>query len=664
MLQPEELLFRGRTVIRFFTRQPKRLLLISLLTLLAVALLDGCSRDQTEGWESLWREDWQQVGCGLLWEMGVPADQRQVQARSGQILRANLVNPGQQPEVVRLTGPGVDLSWTVASRKAQPVAVALEQAGSYSFAAAPGVVCGSPRLGRPLSEPRLVVLIVVDTLRNDHVNQELMPGVTAAFAGGRRWLDTSAAASWTLPSMVSLFTSRPVLDLSTPEGDVIGIPDSLATWPQALAAAGFSGAAVVANYTVHVHNSFGRGFASYWVPSGRGSANHPDASWVVEQASKWLAAHAGEDGFIFLHLMDPHEPYRDHSGQGQQGPLLTELAERDTTAGEAALMRRLYTGEVSHVDQALAPFLAELPEHAVVAFTADHGESLGEHGCWGHGPSLFQTEVAVPLMLRGPGVPAGEVAEPVQLVDLAPTLLDLVGIEPGPDQLGRSLLRGGSDLPIVSTTFATGPMIWSWRQGSDKALLRMAAQPGLGSEAHSKFIAGNPQPPGAYLFDLDQDPQELQPQPLAGEMLASTGQVFARTAGGMVPGLQLMVWGSRQRVEIEVGLEQELEVIQAWAGGPVGFEQDSTGIRLSCDPGFPICAVACAAEQLTRVQPLPGQVTWQGVTAGEEQAIESLLPPLPLQIGSAAIWWNPRRQRISSSFDATLEKLRSLGYVE
>jgi arylsulfatase A-like enzyme len=630
-----------------------------------MVLLDGCMRDRTDGWAPLWQEDWQQVGCGLLWEIGVPADQRQVEARSGQLLRTTLVNPGLQPQVVHLTGPGVDLSWTVGQGQTEPLEVAVEQGGTYRFAAGPDLVLGSPRLGRPLSEPRLVVLILVDTLRNDHVNHELMPGVTAAFAGGRRWLDTSATASWTLPSMVSLFTSRPVLDLSTPEGDVIGIPDGLATWPQALTAAGFSGAAVVANYTIHVHNSFGCGFASYWVPSGRGSDDHPDASWVVEQAHSWLAAHDGEDSFLFLHLMDPHEPYRDHSGLGQQGPLLNELAERDATADEAALMRRLYAGEVRHVDQVLAPFLAELPEQAVVALTADHGESLGEHGCWGHGPSLYQTEVAVPLMLRGPGVPVGEVSEPAQLIDLAPTLLDLVGVEPHPDQLGRSLLVGGSDLPIVSATFSTGPLIWSWRHGSDKALLRMAAQSGLGSEARSKFIAGNPQPPGAYLYDLDQDPQELRPQALAGEMLALTGQVFASSAGSMVPGLQLMVWGSPEPVEVVVELEQKLEVVQAWAGSPISFAQDRTGIRLSCDrQGFPVCAVACTAEQLTWVRPLPGPLSWQGVTTGERQPIESLQPPPPIEVGRAAVWWNPERRRITSSFDATIDKLRSLGYVE
>ena len=73
------------------------------------------------------------------------------------------------------------------------------------------------------------------------------------------------------------------------------------------------------------------------------------------------------------------------------------------------------------MDRALAPFIDELPTPVVVAFTSDHGEALGEHGAWGHGLNLYQEAVQVPLMIRGPGVPAREVREPAQLLSLAPT---------------------------------------------------------------------------------------------------------------------------------------------------------------------------------------------------------------------------------------------------
>jgi hypothetical protein len=643
-----------------------------LLLLLALGVLIpglACSNSEP-GWQRLCHDEWQWVQLGMHWQMGVPADSFRLSAEPGDRLRATLVNPGQKPALAGLTGPGAGYSWQVASGGTRQLDLGFEQGGTFTFRAGPELMLCSPRRGRPLAEPRLVVLIVVDTLRDDHVNRELMPGVIEAFAGGRRWRDTSAAATWTLPSLASLFTSRPVLDLSTPAGDLIGIPGGLESWPQTLADAGFSGAAVVANYSVHVANGFGLGFASYWVPSGRGSADHPDAARVVEHARSWLAAHRGEDSFLYLHFMDPHEPYRDHSGdQAAELPLLSELASgrQQPSAAVTALMQHRYAGEVRHVDQVLAPFLAELPASAIVALTADHGESLGEHGCWGHGPSLFQTEVAVPLLLRGPGVPPGEVAEPVQLLDLVPTLLALAGIEPGPDLLGRSLLHGGSELPIVSATFSSGPLIWAWRQGSNKVVLRMAEQPGLGSEARTRFIPGNPQAPGAYQYQLADDPQELQPQIPAGELLAGAGRAFVDTAGQMVPGLQLMVWGGPDLadgdggIEVDVEIDGGFEVIQAWSSGPISFVHQDGIARIACAQAFPICAVAGTTGREILVRPLPGSLSWSIDTA--RQPLGNLKPPGNLVAGQAMIWWNPERRRVVGAFNETVEKLRALGYL-
>jgi hypothetical protein len=89
--------------------------------------------------------------------------------------------------------------------------------GQYSVSIPRSAVMGSPRIGVPLDAPRLLVLVVVDTLRDDHVDPQRMPGVVSAFAAGRRWRETMANCSWTLPSVASLFTSRQVLDLTLPE---------------------------------------------------------------------------------------------------------------------------------------------------------------------------------------------------------------------------------------------------------------------------------------------------------------------------------------------------------------------------------------------------------------------------------------------------------------
>ena len=92
------------------------------------------------------------------------------------------------------------------------------------------------------------------------------------------------------------------------------------------------------------------------------------------------------------------------------------MRQREATAEEDALLQQLYTGEVEHVDRALAPFIDELPTPVVVAFTSDHGEALSEHGAWGHGLNLYQEAVhthdsrSQRASTRGSG--AGSVAQP------------------------------------------------------------------------------------------------------------------------------------------------------------------------------------------------------------------------------------------------------------
>jgi len=637
--------------------------LSAVLLVIASCSCGGASPEPS--WHWLWRSQWQQVHVAERWEMGLPADGRAIVAERGQLFRATLLNPGGEPLEARLSGPGLRQAWSVPPGAAVPVEAVLARRGAFSLSAGPGLMLGSPRLGRSLVAPRLVVLVVVDTLRDDSVNPTLTPGILSAFAGGLRFRDTSANCSWTLPSMASLFTSRPVLDLTTPEGDLLGVPEGLLTWASQLESSGFMGAAVVANYTVHVRNGFGQGFATYLVPDGHGSAQHPDAAWVVSEASRWLEHHAGEDAFLYLHLMDPHEPYRDHSGAGRQPPRLAPLAARQrfATAAETALLRELYAGEVRHVDAVLSPFLAGLPANAVVAFTADHGELLGEHACWGHGPTLFQEAVAVPLLLRGPGVEPGTVSTPVQLLDLTPTLLELAGCPADGQMLGRSLLAGGSAEPAVSATFSAGPLRWSWRSGRHKALVHLAAQPGLGPADRNSYAEAEPLPAGAWVFDLHADPGEEHAQPLEGELLTASGRAFAETTGRMVPGLQVMLWGFHGPAELAVHVDDGAQLAQAWGAAPLELDHDGGELRLRCASSFPVCGFAASTDPARGVRPLAGTAPWLSVAGDQPLAAESLNRPPFVPPGSAALWWNPPRDRTVQAHRETVEKLRALGYL-
>jgi hypothetical protein len=437
-----------------------------VLIVLSAAATVACGESKG-GWQRLWTDRWEWHHHSSDWVRGVSGSELQLEVtESGARLRSEIVGLGPTPAVIEVAGRA---AFTL--RVAPGERIFLDtpiDPGSYSVSIPAFAVMGSPRLGVPVASPRLLVLILVDTLRDDHVNPQRMPGVTSAFAQGCRWRDVTANCSWTLPSVASLFTSRQVLDLSSPEGDLVGIPEGVATWAEVLDRAGFVGAGVVANYTVHALNGFASGFSTYLVPDGHGKEEDPAATWVVTEGRRWLAAHQGEDAFLYLHLMDPHHPYRSWDDPSLISPAIKPLAarQREATTEEQSLLRRLYAGEVEHVDRVLTPFLAELPTWAIVAFTSDHGEALGEHGAWGHGLNLYQEALRVPLLIRGPGVPAGDVGEPTQLLNLAPTLLDLVGVAPPAEMVGSALWDDVPAVPTVSTTFGGGPLRWSWRDGS------------------------------------------------------------------------------------------------------------------------------------------------------------------------------------------------------
>ncbi|MCU0303841.1 MAG: sulfatase [Thermoanaerobaculales bacterium] len=617
------------------------------------------------GWARLWPDEWVWHHHGERWVLGVDAGGRSFfYEGTGALLRGELLNPGTAPATVRL-GISRDLfEWTVGPGESMAIEARLRR-GEARIDAPPGVVLGGPRIGRPLADPRRLVVVLVDTLRADHVTPELMPRVTAAFAGGRRWLDVTASSSWTLPSVATLFTGRPVLELTSPEGEVVGIPEGLPTWAQRLHRAGFEGGAVVANYTVHALNGHAAGFSSYTVPDGHGTATAPDGSWVVGEARRWLAAHAGEDGFLYLHLMDPHEPYRDHSG-GAVAPPLGPLAtrEREATAEEARRLRELYAGEVRHVDEVLSPLLAELGDDATVVLTSDHGEGLGEHGAWAHGLTLWREAVEVPLLVRGPGVAAGEVAEPVQLADLAATLVDLAGLPDDGSLPGRSLLDGGSARPIVSATFSAGPLRWAWRRGSQRVMLRTAAQPGLGAASRARLEEVRPLPPGAFVVDLADDPAEERPGVIPEELELELATVFAADAGRMVPGLQVMATGTDGPATVVLEVGGRPEVVQAWSVGPIEVVRDGRGLEIRCADAAPLCAVALSAASTGAfLTPVAGQVEWRGVVAGVAIDPRELAPPDRIDRG-AWLWWNPERPLVVGGHAETLERLRALGYID
>ncbi len=325
---------------------------------------------------------------------------------------------------------------------------------------------------RPPEQPRNVVVLLVDTLRADHLSlygyQRPTSPALDRLAGEATVFDRARAqATCTFPSVNSIFTSRyPNAFLGQP-GNAIGIPANIPTLAQMLRAQGFRTGAVSASSVVRATRSrrnptggYGAGFEVF------DESCEGRAASCVTRRGRELAARFGEPFFLYLHFMEPHAPYEPPRPYRRQFAAAKLAAPRFVRRGDPTpIQRMLYSGgpkvtldaasvghlvdlyddEVRYWDEEAAAFLAGLRRRGLLDRTllvvlADHGEELFDHGQWGHCRSLFASTAWTPLLLRGPGVARGRrVAAAVQNLDVVPTVLDLLRV-PAPAGLeGRSL---------------------------------------------------------------------------------------------------------------------------------------------------------------------------------------------------------------------------------
>jgi arylsulfatase A-like enzyme len=388
------------------------------------------------------------------------------------------------------------------------------------FACALAIGCA----GEP-ARPRSVVLVLVDTLRADHVGayghgRATTPALDAWAAEGAVFERAWATSAWTLPSVGSLLSgrlpSRHAGGLRLPEGGdppFSALGADVPMLAEALSGAGFATAGVANNPNLHPGFGLSRGFETWDYVFGN-YARHPRASQIVHWGLRWLDARdAARPFLLLLHVMDPHLTYdpppsvRGRFTSGYAGPLRLPLqgfgaanagwtppreADRGFVAGA-------YDEEILFVDAQLARLRAGLRERGLadetlVVVTSDHGEELFDHGGFEHGHTLFEELLHVPLFFWGPGVRPGRHAVPVSLVDVAPTLLDALGLPPLPQATGHSLwplLRGG-EAPAPRALVAEGTLYGPARS----ALQRWPW----------KLVVSEGEPP--RLFDLSRDPDE------------------------------------------------------------------------------------------------------------------------------------------------------------
>ncbi len=406
-----------------------------------------------------------------------------------------------------------------------------------------------------------MVLVVVDTLRADHLGayghpRDTSPELDAWSAQGRLYERAWSTSSWTLPSLASILTGRAparhgaVAMLPLPaENPLFGrLHESVPTLAEAFRAAGYATAAFVNNPYLTPLLGLDRGFDVYDHETGSNrQARRADA--MVDRALAWLVGQGERPVFVLLHLLDPHmnydapPPHRGRFTAGSasglrlpvQGVAELRRGRRPRRAGGGALRaedRRFvaaaYAEEVAWVDTQLGRLRRALEargvlERGVVALAADHGEELFEHGGFEHGHALWEEVVRVPLVFWGAGVTPGRERAPVSLVDVAPTLLEAVGL-PVPERLdGLSLwpnLSAGEPLPERTIGFEDvlyggelrGAVRWPWKvviEGEEARHWNLETDPG------EQAAGEGPRPPAvaALVKELQGVRVEAEPDP-------------------------------------------------------------------------------------------------------------------------------------------------------
>jgi len=331
-----------------------------------------------------------------------------------------------------------------------------------------------PRARGP--RPSLIVFFVTDALRPDALGAYGNPAPVSprfdAFARESVLFETAwAQAPWTRSAVASLFTGR-VEARHGVTGWKSDLDPGLTTLAEALQGAGFRTAGFCANPLVQPGRGFAQGF-DHWRPPAAHMSDAPTARALAEEALRWLDGAGEGPAFVYVHTLEPHTPYRAEAKHwrevaGRDAPPKGRLdaipLRASPTPGERELVRQAYLAEVRQNDEAFGALLDGLRgrgrlDASVVAFLADHGEELWEHGAHGHVRTLYEEMLRIPLAVRLPGaVHAGRRSPvPASQVDLLPTLLALVGVAPPAAVDGRDLgpaLRGEAmaDAPLRADT--------------------------------------------------------------------------------------------------------------------------------------------------------------------------------------------------------------------
>lgn len=386
-----------------------------------------------------------------------------------------------------------------------------------------------------------VVFISVDTLRADHLGaygygRETSPRIDELARSSVRFDQASSQASWTLPSHMSMITSQ-YPHVHGVEDDGTSLAEEATTLAEILAANGYDTAALISWVYLSEQYGFAQGFGRFEEllppPHLVDSATRASfkAEHVTDYAIRWLERPHERPYFLFVHYFDPHldyappEPYDtmfdpDYKGDARGDfewiwPYIKGVHHEPATITPRDLehITALYDGEIRYTDVHVGRLLDAVDrtlglDNCIIVFTSDHGEELNDHGSMeGHQWTLYEEVIRVPLLIRLPNrALAGRVIRaPVELIDIAPTLLARLGIaRPGTFQ--------GKDLFTIMNNPTDGTSDWlaygEIQRYNNKQFIRNQRFKLIFTEDIGLNKRGIPVEPGFEFFDLVEDPHE------------------------------------------------------------------------------------------------------------------------------------------------------------
>lgn len=374
-----------------------------------------------------------------------------------------------------------------------------------------------------------IILILIDTIRADHLSingycRETTPVLDSLASCGTIWTRMQGQSSWTLPAMATIMTglSQRTHGAGCYNGNFYGIDPTLPTIPHMIKrGAGYQTAAFFNIIFMNEDFDFHHGFDYFDCQNYPDDASIRNARETVDDYLEWYDEYRDTTKPLFtaIHFLDPQLPYSPphpwdtlysdpktdsvfNKFWGTRDDVLdlnNGRIEMDSTQLE--IMVGLYDSELAFTDSQIGRLISELEArgtltNTVFVIVGDHGEELLDHNGFGHGHTLYQELLDVPLIISGRCIPAGVSDEVAAQVDVLPLILGIVGMDIPIWTDGKNMLSMGSSQTV--RYIHSSNLLW---MTTDLAAVRL----------ENRIVIGNAHDSDPVLFNLRNDPHELNP---------------------------------------------------------------------------------------------------------------------------------------------------------